>query len=98
MTECNLSVLREFVLVAGTVFLAELADKTQLATLGFAATSKLSKLQVWLASSLGLAVASGLAVFLAAWLAPLLSKSGINRLSGLLFVAIGAWMLLRSSR
>lgn len=47
-----------FLTVFGTVFLAEMADKTQLATLLFAANREVSKLTVFLAATLALAATS----------------------------------------
>ena len=87
--------LRGMLVVAATVFVAELADKTQLATLTFASTSNLSKFQVWLAASVGLIIATGLAVLAAHLLAPILRNLDMARIGGLIFVALGAWMIAR---
>jgi putative Ca2+/H+ antiporter (TMEM165/GDT1 family) len=48
--------------VFGTVFIAELGDKTQLATMLFAADKDISKLTVFIGASSALIVASGIGV------------------------------------
>jgi len=87
--------LRAMAVIVGSVFVAELADKTQIATLTFAASSSLSKFQVWIAASLGLILATGLAVIAAELLGPLLKQVDTNRIGGLIFLAIGGWMLIK---
>lgn len=88
------SQLKQWFLIASTVFVAELADKTQLTAFAFATSSKLSKFQVWLAASTGLVLATGMAVALAAILSPFLAQYSINRAAGVLFIGIGIWMVL----
>lgn len=76
----------------GAVFLAELGDKTQLATLSFAAGGK-SRLAVFLGSALALVATSALAVLVGEGLARIVSPATLKRLSGVAFVVIGAWVL-----
>jgi putative Ca2+/H+ antiporter (TMEM165/GDT1 family) len=77
-----------------SVFAAELGDKTQLATLLFAARPETSKVGVFVASATALVASSLLAVLvgerLGAWLRPELLKT----FAGGAFIAIGVWMLL----
>ena len=61
-----------------TVFLAELGDKTQLATLLFAADPRLSRLGVFIASAGALALSSLLAVVVGGQLALLGAKPRVR--------------------
>ncbi|MGH8120886.1 MAG: TMEM165/GDT1 family protein [Gammaproteobacteria bacterium] len=54
--------LKIFFTVFTTVFIAEISDKTQLATLLFAADREVSKLTVFLGASLALMLAAGIGV------------------------------------
>ena len=77
-----------------SVFVAELGDKTQLATLLFATDPKLSRLGVFVASSLALTCSSLLAVLVGGQLARLVSPATLQTLAGLGFIAIGIWILV----
>jgi putative Ca2+/H+ antiporter (TMEM165/GDT1 family) len=76
----------------GMIFLAELGDKTQLATFAFAAESK-SRLSVFLGSASALVLTSLLAVVLGAAISRLVPASYIRIGAGVLFVLLGAWMI-----
>jgi putative Ca2+/H+ antiporter (TMEM165/GDT1 family) len=86
--------MKAYAAVFLSVFVAELGDKTQLATLLFASRPEVSKVGVFLASAGALVASSLLAVLvgerLGAWLRPELLKP----LAGGAFIAVGAWMLL----
>ena len=77
-----------------TVFLAELGDKTQLATLLFAAEPHVSKVGVFSASASALVLSSLLAVLVGAQLSAYLSPRLLKLIAGMGFVAIGIWVLL----
>ena len=77
----------------GMIFLAELGDKTQLATFGFAAESK-SRLAVFLGSAGALVVTSLLAVVFGSVVSRLIPANYIKIGAGGLFVLLGLWMLL----
>jgi putative Ca2+/H+ antiporter (TMEM165/GDT1 family) len=76
----------------GMIFLAELGDKTQLATLSFAAESK-SRLAVFLGSAGALVFTSLLAVVLGAGLSRLVPANYVKIGAGSLFVLLGGWMI-----
>ncbi|HXG22514.1 MAG TPA: TMEM165/GDT1 family protein [Methylomirabilota bacterium] len=79
-----------------SVFIAELGDKTQLATLLFAADKNLSRMNVFLAASAALVCSSLLAVFLGGQLRRLISPGTLQLIAGIGFLAIGVWMLVGS--
>ena len=78
-----------------TVFIAELGDKTQLATLLFAADKDVSKMTVFIAASFALIVASGIGVLAGSLLSQYINEQYLNWLAGVGFIVIGVWTLLR---
>ncbi len=86
-----------FATVFVTVFLAELGDKTQLATLSFAAGGRHSKALVFLASSAALTASSALGVLGGAVLPRFVGPRALTLASGVLFVALGAWTLWKAA-
>jgi putative Ca2+/H+ antiporter (TMEM165/GDT1 family) len=84
-----------FLTTFGAVFLAELGDKTQLATMALAADSR-SKLTVFVGASLALVVAAGLGVLVGDSIARFVPPQWIQRGAAVLFVGIGAWLLWSS--
>ena len=82
-------------IVFGTVFIAELGDKTQLATLLFAADREVSKWLVFIGASLALIATSALGVLAGSLLAQYVSPQTLQVVAGIGFILIGAWTLLR---
>lgn len=78
------------------VFIAELGDKTQLATMLFAADKDVSKLSVFLGSSLALVVASGIGVLAGGVISQYISEKQLHYIAGIGFVGIGIWTLLKA--
>lgn len=74
-----------------TVFLAELGDKTQLAALLLSAQSGRPGL-VFVGASLALICSSLVGVLLGRWLARLVPAQQLERLAGILMVALGLWL------
>jgi putative Ca2+/H+ antiporter (TMEM165/GDT1 family) len=75
------------------VFLAELGDKTQLATLSLSASGK-SRLAVFAGASLALIATSALGVLLGAAVARVVPAVWIQRAAGVAFVVMGVLLLL----
>jgi Ca2+/H+ antiporter, TMEM165/GDT1 family len=78
------------------VFLAELGDKTQLATMSFASSGS-SKWTVFCASSAALVASTALAVLAGALVTKWISPLWIKRASGALFLVLGTLLLLTKS-
>jgi putative Ca2+/H+ antiporter (TMEM165/GDT1 family) len=76
----------------GAVFIAELGDKTQLATLTLAASGK-SRWVVFLGSALALVATSALAAAAGEAIARAIPPAWIRRLAGLAFLVMGALFL-----
>jgi len=85
--------MSEIIVIFATVFLAELGDKTQLATLLFAAERNTSPLMVFLAAAGALVLSSALAVALGVGAERYLSALPLKLIAGLGFIAIGLWTL-----
>ncbi len=79
-----------FLTVFAAVFIAELGDKTQLATMLFAADKDVSKTTVFLAASAALILASGLGVLAGSLLAETINPKYLHYAAGVGFVVIGA--------
>jgi putative Ca2+/H+ antiporter (TMEM165/GDT1 family) len=82
--------------VFASVFLAELGDKTQLATLLFAADARVSRLAVFVAASSALVVATGIGVLAGGYVSQHVSPQALKYLAGAGFIAIGLWTLARA--
>jgi putative Ca2+/H+ antiporter (TMEM165/GDT1 family) len=82
-----------FLTVFGTIFLAEMADKTQFATLLFAADRQVSKFTVFLAATLALAATSAIAVAAGSALSNVVSPRLMSLLAGSGFVLVGILIL-----
>lgn len=84
--------------IAITIFLAELGDKTQLATVLFAADGNRSPWLVFAAASLALVASSAIAVLLGSLAERYLTMVPLKLIAGLGFVAIGGWMIFEHMR
>ncbi len=85
-----------FATVFAAVFIAELGDKTQLATMLFAADREVSKWTVFLAASAALVLASAIGVLAGSLLANYISEKVLHYIAGVGFILIGAWTLYRA--
>jgi len=83
-----------FLSVFMTVFLAELGDKTQLATLLFASDGDRNNWVVFLAAVTALATSTGIAVVLGAAAERWLTMLPLKLIAGLGFLVIGIWMIV----
>lgn len=76
-----------------TIFLAEMGDKTQLATMLFSADSRVGRWSVFLAASLALVAATAIGVVGGAWVARYVPPQTLQAVAGIGFMLIGAWTL-----
>lgn len=88
--------MKLFFTVFASVFIAELGDKTQLATLLFAADKEASKLTVFAGASLALIVASGIGVLAGAIISQHIGEKYLHYAAGAGFIAIGIWTLFKA--
>lgn len=77
-----------------TIFLAELGDKTQLATLVYAAESQRT-FSVFLGASLALICSSFFGAYIGGYLGKQMPQSLVKTLGGCLFIVIGVIMILK---
>jgi putative Ca2+/H+ antiporter (TMEM165/GDT1 family) len=89
--------LKSFAIVFGTVFLAELGDKTQLATVLFASRPGVSLLGVFIGASLALILSSALAVGAGSLVAHYVDPRILSYVAGAGFVIIGIWTIVQAA-
>jgi len=78
-----------------SVLLAEMGDKTQLATLLFATDTTLSRWGVLAGAGGALLLSTIVAVAAGTWAAAWIPARQLHAAAAVGFIAIGAWMLLR---
>ncbi len=83
-----------FLMTFGAVFLAELADKTQLVGIGMAAKSG-KPFSVWLGSVCAYALVTIISVFIGAALGRFIKPELIRYLGAVLFIIIGVLIFLK---
>ena len=88
--------LKVFFTVFAAVFVAELGDKTQLATMLFAADKAVSKWSVFLGASAALVVATVIGVIAGTLMSEFINEKYLNYITGAGFILIGAITLVRA--
>ena len=86
--------MKTYLAVFASVLVAELGDKTQIATLLYATDPAAGKLGVFLAAAAALVLSSALAVVVGAHAGGWVSPRVLRTVAGLGFIAIGVWVLL----
>ena len=85
-----------FLTIFASVFIAELGDKTQLATMLFAADKEVSKYTVFLAASAALIVATALGGLAGSVLSEYINEKYLHYIAGIGFIIIGIFTLYRA--
>ena len=86
--------LRLFATVFSTIFVAELGDKTQLATLLYASDASHPKLTIFVASAAALVLTSALGVLAGSVVAEHVSPRIVRWVAGFGFIGVGLWVLV----
>lgn len=86
--------MTQFIVIFFSVFLAELGDKTQLATLLFAADGKTSVWKIFLAAALALVLSTAIAVLAGTLAKTYLQLIPLKLIAGIGFILIGGWTIL----
>lgn len=84
-----------FLTVAVTFFVAELGDKTMLATITIASQQQ-SFVLVWLGSTVGMVIADGLAIIVGAVMGKRLPERAIQIIAALIFIGSGIFTLVEA--
>ena len=82
--------------VFATVFIAELGDKTQLATMLFAADKEVSKWTVFIGASLALIATSAIGVVAGDVISDYVSAKHLQYIAAAGFIVIGIWTLIKA--
>lgn len=88
--------LQIFFSAFATIFIAELGDKTQLATLAMASSQPGAKWQVFFGASLALVCTTFIGLVAANLVNQWISPETLKRVAGIAFVALGLWYLKTS--
>lgn len=82
-----------FLTMFGVVFLAELGDKTQLATMLFATDKEVCKYTIFFAASAALILASAIGVLAGNFLSEFINEKYLHYIAGVGFVGMGFFTL-----
>ncbi len=85
-----------FATVFTSVFVAELGDKTQLATMMFASKSQGDRWTVFASAALALVATTAVGVLAGQLIGSMVSERVLKWVAGSMFVAIGAWTIWKA--
>ncbi len=88
--------LKTLAIVFGTVFLAELGDKTQLATMLFASRPSVSLATVFAGAALALIASTALAVAAGSVLSNYVDARYLSYAAGVGFILVGVWTIVQA--
>lgn len=85
--------MKQVLIIFVTVFLAELGDKTQLATVLFATDKNVASFLVFLAAAGALVASTAIAVLLGTFAEAWLTRVPLELIAGIGFMGIGMWTI-----
>ena len=88
--------LKLFLTVFTTIFIAELGDKTQVATLLYSADATASKWLIFVAASAALILSTVITVALGGVISQYVNPRILSWVAGAGFIAVGLWTVLRA--
>lgn len=88
--------IKLFAAVFATIFIAELGDKTQLATLLYASKPGTGRLTIFFAAGLALVLTSALGVVAGSFLSSWINPRYLGWIAGAGFILIGIWTILKA--
>jgi putative Ca2+/H+ antiporter (TMEM165/GDT1 family) len=86
--------LKTLLVIFGSVLLAELGDKTQMATMLFATDKSVQPLMVFVAAASALVVSTLLAVVFGSFVTRFIPAATLKLAAGILFIAVGVWTIV----
>ncbi len=90
--------MRELLVMFVTVFVAELGDKTQIATLLFASERRFPPFVIFLTSAGALVLGTAIAVLLGTAASRYMTAVPLKLIAGIGFIVIGAWTIAQYYR
>ena len=88
--------LKLFSIVFATIFVAELGDKTQLATLLYASKADNPKLTIFVAAAAALVLTSAIGVAAGSIVSQYVSPRILSWVAGIGFVLVGVWTIVQA--
>ena len=88
--------LKFLMMVFSTIFVAEIGDKTQLATLLYASGAQNNKLTVFLGSALALVLTSAIGVIAGSAVSRYVNPRYLSWIAGIGFIIVGIWTITKA--
>jgi putative Ca2+/H+ antiporter (TMEM165/GDT1 family) len=89
--------MKELFTIFLTVLIAEMGDKTQLATMLYATDQRIGRAGVFAAAAAALVVSSALAVLAGGLVTRFVPEATLKAAAGVGFIVVGIWTLISSS-
>jgi putative Ca2+/H+ antiporter (TMEM165/GDT1 family) len=86
--------VKTLLVIFGSVLLAELGDKTQIATMLYATEKAVPPFMVFVAAASALVVSTLFAVLLGSTVSRFIPPSTLKLIAGIAFIAVGVWTII----